>query len=287
MRTGGAERALGHGFEEGGNLYRDDARDMENFLSGETVLVLEGSSASSLSQITVRTRPDSYRGSFDHGLPGGRTAAPSRVARTGRSSGQLGAFRRRNRPPSVLHKELLEPDPREDNMAHRFEIDRGIRECLRPIRGLDQRSGDIPNLLGGLVETLGQFRCFTTGVPRSVDSELNCRDERLEARAVLHGHLASEQVETLDPVCALVDRVEPVVPVELFDVVVTGVSVATEDLDGQVVRSQAPLRWPALRNGVRTSSSRVFWSRICGSSAVSCSSTSFEQYSPSAKAPST
>lgn len=48
---------------------------------------------------------------------------------------------------------------------------------------------------------------------------------------------------------ALVDRVEPVVAVMLFDVVFAGVAVAAVHLDRQVVGFQTPLRRPALGDG--------------------------------------
>jgi len=69
-----------------------------------------------------------------------------------------------------------------------------------------------------------------------------------QRRAVLHDDLAAEQVQALDAVRALVDRVQPVVAVELLDVVVAGVAVAAVHLDRQVVGRQAVLRRPALRD---------------------------------------
>src|SRR5271163_2041369 len=53
----------------------------------------------------------------------------------------------------------------------------------------------------------------------------------------------------MNAVGALVNGVEPIVPVELFDVVVAGVSVPTVDLDGQAVGLDAPLRGPTLGDG--------------------------------------
>ncbi len=70
--------------------------------------------------------------------------------------------------------------------------------------------------------------------------------ERGKAGAAALSHLAAQQVQALDPVGALVDRIEPVVPVVLLDVVLAGVAVATEHLDRQVVGFQAPLRGPTL-----------------------------------------
>jgi hypothetical protein len=60
-------------------------------------------------------------------------------------------------------------------------------------------------------------------------------EQPLQPGAPVHHDLASEQVQTLDAVRALVDRVEPVVPVELLDRVVAGVAVPAVHLDGQVV----------------------------------------------------
>src|SRR5207245_6418435 len=70
--------------------------------------------------------------------------------------------------------------------------------------------------------------------------------EQGKAGTALHDYLAAEEVERLDAVRALVDRVEAVVAVELLHGVLPGVAVAAVDLDRQVVREQAPLGRPAL-----------------------------------------
>ena len=67
-----------------------------------------------------------------------------------------------------------------------------------------------------------------------------------QAGTLLHDHLAAQQVQALDAVGALVDRVEPVVAVELLDRIFPGVAVAAVHLDGVVVGQQAPLRRPRL-----------------------------------------
>jgi hypothetical protein len=72
--------------------------------------------------------------------------------------------------------------------------------------------------------------------------------EQLERSAVGHHHLASEQVEGLDTVRAFVDRVQPVVAIELLDRIVARVAVAAVHLDRQRVAFDAPLRRPALRD---------------------------------------
>ena len=58
---------------------------------------------------------------------------------------------------------------------------------------------------------------------------------------IVHAHLASKQIEPLDAVRTFVDRVEPVVAIELFDLVLACVAVAAMLLDGQVVGRKAPL----------------------------------------------
>ena len=52
------------------------------------------------------------------------------------------------------------------------------------------------------------------------------REQQLEGAAAFHAHLAPEQVHRLDAMRALVDRVEAVVAVELFHLVVARVAVA-------------------------------------------------------------
>ena len=54
-------------------------------------------------------------------------------------------------------------------------------------------------------------------------------------------HLATQQILPLDPVGALVDRVEPVVAVVLFHVVVDRVSGPAEHLNRQLIGLQTPL----------------------------------------------
>ena len=67
--------------------------------------------------------------------------------------------------------------------------------------------------------------------------------------AAVDEYLSAEQIEGMNAVGALVNGVEPIVPVELFDVVVAGVSVPTVDLDGQAVGLNRPLRGPTLGDG--------------------------------------
>ena len=60
----------------------------------------------------------------------------------------------------------------------------------------------------------------------SGDAARDLLAQPLHARAVGGQHLATEQVERLDAVGALVDRVQAVVAVELLDRVFAGVAVA-------------------------------------------------------------
>src|SRR5271154_2069300 len=71
----------------------------------------------------------------------------------------------------------------------------------------------------------------------------------MQATSAVDEHLAAKKVECMNTVRALVDGVEPIVPVELFDVVVPGVAVPTVDLDGQAVGLNRPLRGPTLGDG--------------------------------------
>ena len=71
---------------------------------------------------------------------------------------------------------------------------------------------------------------------------------RPSAAAVVHQHLAAQQVQALDAVRALVDHVEAVVAPVLLDRKVARVAVAAVHLDREVVRLEAPLARPALRD---------------------------------------
>jgi hypothetical protein len=98
--------------------------------------------------------------------------------------------------------------------------------------------------------------------------------------------LRPEQVERLDAVGALVDRIEPVVAPELLDRVVSRVPVAAVHLDRQVVRARHHCDGQLLTTGVSSSSSHFARCRSSGDP-VASSSTSRAPYRHSARAPST
>jgi len=66
-------------------------------------------------------------------------------------------------------------------------------------------------------------------------------EEQEQAPPALQDHLPAKQIKGLNAVCAFVNRIEPVVTVKLFHVVVAGVAVSTVDLDSQTVCLDAPL----------------------------------------------
>src|SRR5207302_10303644 len=63
--------------------------------------------------------------------------------------------------------------------------------------------------------------------------------EQLQRLSPAAQRFAPEQVERLDAVRPFVDRVQPVVAVELLDRILTRVSVSAVDLDGEAARLQA------------------------------------------------
>ena len=106
-----------------------------------------------------------------------------------------------------------------------------------------QLAGDLEQPVAGGVEHVTHPGQVAAGPAGALTDR---PDQQRQPGAVPHDHLAAEQVERLDAVGALVDRVEPVVPVELLDRVFAGVAVTAVDLDGVVVGQQAPLRRPRL-----------------------------------------
>ena len=110
------------------------------------------------------------------------------------------------------------------------------------------RGGGVDEPVERGVERGPQLGGLAAGGRRRADRLAHAADQRREPGPVRHHDLAAEQVDGLDAVRALVDRVEPVVAVVLLDVVLAGVAVAAVDLDREVVGLQAPLRRPALRD---------------------------------------
>ncbi len=90
---------------------------------------------------------------------------------------------------------------------------------------------------------------WASGSPCAAACSVVCRilsSSRCRPRPPSHDHLAAQQIERMNAVGALVNGVEPIVSVELLDVVVAGIPVSAVDLDGQAVGLHAPLRRPAL-----------------------------------------
>src|SRR3546814_15451278 len=59
-------------------------------------------------------------------------------------------------------------------------------------------------------------------------------------------YLAPQQIQCLNAVAALVDRVQSIVSIELHDRVLAGVAIAAEYLNRQIVGRNAPLCRPRL-----------------------------------------
>src|SRR5690606_13049010 len=137
-------------------------------------------------------------------------------------------------------------DPADDPVPEGLEKDAGIREREVEIaRAIEPRDGGA-DALADLRDAMAGRQPFVTGPSALRDRPGHPLRETVQQRAVVEPHLAPEQIEPLDAVRALVDRVQPVVAIMLLDRVVARVSVAAVHLDGQTVGLQAPLRRPAL-----------------------------------------
>src|ERR1700756_2613817 len=146
---------------------------------------------------------------------------------------------------AVRGQSLLQPDPGQHDMADGFEVHGGIRQRAAGLTVLPERQGGELDPLRRRCQRvrpagqrISQRRCLAARVPDSLE-------QHAQAAAAVDEHLAAEKIEGLNAVCALVNGVEPIVPVELFDVVITGIAVSAVDLDSQAVGLNAPLRWPA------------------------------------------
>ena len=71
-------------------------------------------------------------------------------------------------------------------------------------------------------------------------------DEGLKGCPALLANLPAQEIEGLNPVGPFVNRVEPVVPVELFYRVLPAIAVPPEHLDGQAVGLETELTRPRL-----------------------------------------
>ena len=130
-------------------------------------------------------------------------------------------------------------------MAGRFQVQRRIRQCHRDITGSPQCAGDVDQPGKRTAQGIGMLLCADVRFGL-VDGRGDPLGQQCQPGAVVHNHLAAQQVQAVDAVCAFVDGVETVVSVGLLDVELLGVAVAAVHLDGQAVGLQAPLRRPAL-----------------------------------------
>ena len=138
-------------------------------------------------------------------------------------------------------------------MADRFKVDAGVGQRLVKVAAGVQRGGDRLDPLPVRFELQSVWQQFGPRA-RGIDccghsvghgfGQLGAY--RPQQRAALDRCLAAQQVKAVDAVGALVDRIEPVVAVKLFDVVFTRVAVAAMYLDCQAVGLHAPLRRPRL-----------------------------------------
>ena len=236
----------------------------------------------------VRTMRRACPAWFGPGFQAGRAAVPPWAVRNGRNTWRPGACLRRITGCRPLGSdELLQPHPRDHNVAERLEVD--ARCWPVPLRHRPaQTSPRSPHdRCPRSIRAGGEFGASPADGPAEGDRLSRSHAERHQASTAPLNHFAAQQVQALDAVGALVNRVEPVVPVVLLDVVLAGVARTAEHLDRQAVGLQAPLRRPALGNGVRMSSRSSKSSRSASDSAARMRSTSLAQYSASASAPST
>ena len=143
---------------------------------------------------------------------------------------------------------LLQPQPGDHQVTGRLEVRRGVGEDQPRVAEPGQHAGHLHQPLGRRPQRGAVARTLLRQRRGPVRGGAHPLEEQRQPRAAVEHHLAAEQVLGLDPVGPLVDRVEPVVAVVLLDVEVAGVAGAAEHLDRQVVRGQAPLRRPALRD---------------------------------------
>jgi hypothetical protein len=238
----------------------------------------------------IRHARTSFRPSrlwFGRRCRAGRTALSSLAVRGGRSTGWRGAYRRRNprscraRPGPAAARSWpprhgRPPRGRSSRSPVRRQAHRpstAMRWCARP------SARPIPSASAQSARGCPSADAWLT--VRSVSVE-----QQVQAAAAAHEHLATEKIEAMNSVCALVNGIEPIVPVELFEVAVAGVAVSTVYLDGQTVGlDHCEGQLFAIR--VNTSSRSSASSRSASVEAVIVSSTRRLQYRPSARAPST
>lgn len=128
---------------------------------------------------------------------------------------------------------LVEPNPGQHDMTSRLEIQSGVRQ-----RQLGNAVS--PQYLGDLDEPIHPDSKLMRPLPvlfrRTVYGVADCLYQQVEASSAVDHGLTAEQIQTVDAMGAFVDRVQPVVAVELLNVVITGVAGRRE--------SVWPDRWP-------------------------------------------
>ena len=146
-----------------------------------------------------------------------------------------------------MHR-LLQPAPADDHVAKGVQVQGRVGQRLVDLalhHVAEQRLGHLAEMGVEFFQRLTQIvqRVILTGLAAGVLNQ--CR-ELLERRALVHRHLAAQQIQRLDTMCAFVDRIQTVVTVVLLDRILPGIASATEDLNGVFVGLEAELRGPGL-----------------------------------------
>ena len=127
-------------------------------------------------------------------------------------------------------------------MPERIEIDAGVRERVLEVvsGGFRQAAGGRHHPLGGLAQ-LGAVCAQRLRAAGGFDVRAHRAHEQLERLPAAPERLAPEQVEGLDAIRPLMNRVQPIVPVELLDGIFARVTVAAVHLDGEIAGLDAVL----------------------------------------------
>src|SRR5699024_10370636 len=147
---------------------------------------------------------------------------------------------------SVCGHELFQPDPGHDHVPDRLQVGRGVGQggvgdAVGPGRG-----GRFGNPVQCGLQQIGELGLGPPEGAGAFHAFLHGPHQQIQSCTVVDDRFTAQQVQSLDAVGALVDRVEPVVTVVLLHVVLTRVPVTTVYLDGQTVGLETPLGGPAL-----------------------------------------
>src|SRR5437667_34906 len=115
--------------------------------------------------------------------------------------------------PSDRYQRLFEPDPCHHRMAECFQIDRRIGQRLVQVADLVQRLRHVIESLPGSRQRLAMLSQGRYSL-RPIDGVLYFAAQRAEQRTVLQTHLAPQQIEPVDAVRSLMNRIETVVAIE-------------------------------------------------------------------------